>query len=172
MGAMLLLFETPAGHALFKVLDEGKIDKVDVSFFLYMSWHFVVSEVIAMLTVIGSFVDHYHHVFWVHFCLLGCRIVKRVKRSSKRCSAISVRAYLLLHCSEAITERVSFYKDGPCFGGFATALNKYSCGEKFSWREAQLDVLSAGLFLSHARRGSRPEILSVWTSGIFATLRA
>jgi nucleolar protein 58 len=26
---MLLLFETPAGYALFKVLDEGKIKNVD-----------------------------------------------------------------------------------------------------------------------------------------------
>jgi len=28
---MLVLFETPAGFALFKVLDEGKLDKVEVS---------------------------------------------------------------------------------------------------------------------------------------------
>lgn len=27
---MLVLFETPAGFALFKVLDEGKLDKVEV----------------------------------------------------------------------------------------------------------------------------------------------
>lgn len=27
---MLLLFETPAGFALFKVLDEGKLSKVEV----------------------------------------------------------------------------------------------------------------------------------------------
>lgn len=27
---MLLLFETPAGFALFKVLDEGKMSKVEV----------------------------------------------------------------------------------------------------------------------------------------------
>lgn len=26
---MLVLFETPAGHALFKVLDEGKLKDVD-----------------------------------------------------------------------------------------------------------------------------------------------
>ena len=26
---MLVLFETPAGYALFKVLDESKLDKVD-----------------------------------------------------------------------------------------------------------------------------------------------
>lgn len=32
-----MLFETPAGFALFKVLDEGKLDKVEVSYlFLYM----------------------------------------------------------------------------------------------------------------------------------------
>lgn len=29
---MLVLFETPAGFALFKVLDEGKLSKVEVSF--------------------------------------------------------------------------------------------------------------------------------------------
>jgi hypothetical protein len=144
-GAMLLLFETPAGHALFKVLDEGKIDKVDVSFFLYMSWHCVVSEVVAMLTVVGSFVDHYHHVSGVPLCLQGFKIVKWVKRCGKRCPAISVRASLLLHCFEAITERCSIYKDGPCFGGFSTALDKHSCGEKLSRREAQLDVFSACL---------------------------
>lgn len=28
---MLVLFETPAGFALFKVLDEGKLSKVEVS---------------------------------------------------------------------------------------------------------------------------------------------
>jgi len=28
---MLVLFETPAGFVLFKVLDEGKLDKVEVS---------------------------------------------------------------------------------------------------------------------------------------------
>ena len=28
---MLVLFETPAGFALLKVLDEGKLDKVEVS---------------------------------------------------------------------------------------------------------------------------------------------
>lgn len=27
---MILLFETPAGFALFKVLDEGKLNKVEV----------------------------------------------------------------------------------------------------------------------------------------------
>lgn len=30
---MLLLFETPAGFALFKVLDEGKLSKVEVIVF-------------------------------------------------------------------------------------------------------------------------------------------
>ena len=30
---MLLLFETPAGFALFKVLDEGKLSKVEVFVF-------------------------------------------------------------------------------------------------------------------------------------------
>ena len=30
---MLLLFETPAGFALFKVLDEGKLSKVEVIIF-------------------------------------------------------------------------------------------------------------------------------------------
>lgn len=30
---MLLLFETPAGFALFKVLDEGKLSKVEVTYF-------------------------------------------------------------------------------------------------------------------------------------------
>lgn len=33
---MLVLFETPAGFALFKVLDEGKLSKVDVSIYTYM----------------------------------------------------------------------------------------------------------------------------------------
>jgi hypothetical protein len=38
---MLVLFETPAGFALFKVLDEGKLSKVEViasatSLFLYL----------------------------------------------------------------------------------------------------------------------------------------
>jgi nucleolar protein 58 len=28
---LLVLLETPAGFALFKVLDEGKLDKVEVS---------------------------------------------------------------------------------------------------------------------------------------------
>ena len=28
---MLVLFETPAGFALFKVLDEGKLSKVEVT---------------------------------------------------------------------------------------------------------------------------------------------
>lgn len=31
---MLVLFETPAGFALFKVLDEGKLSKVEVMRFL------------------------------------------------------------------------------------------------------------------------------------------
>jgi nucleolar protein 58 len=30
---MLLLFETPAGFALFKVLDEGKLSKIEVIIF-------------------------------------------------------------------------------------------------------------------------------------------
>jgi len=30
---MLVLFETPAGFALFKVLDEGKLSKVEVILF-------------------------------------------------------------------------------------------------------------------------------------------
>jgi len=30
---MLLLFETPAGFAVFKVLDEGKLSKVEVIIF-------------------------------------------------------------------------------------------------------------------------------------------
>ena len=39
---MLVLFETPAGFALFKVLDEGKLSHVEVSgcsvaFFINMS---------------------------------------------------------------------------------------------------------------------------------------
>ena len=29
--AMLVLFETPAGFALFKLLDEGKLEKVEVN---------------------------------------------------------------------------------------------------------------------------------------------
>ncbi|KAL6343936.1 hypothetical protein AAG906_027708 [Vitis piasezkii] len=39
---MLVLFETPAGFALFKVLDEGKLSKLsklDVSFFDVMTSH-------------------------------------------------------------------------------------------------------------------------------------
>lgn len=33
---MLLLFETPAGFAIFKVLDEGKLSKVEVNFAAYV----------------------------------------------------------------------------------------------------------------------------------------
>lgn len=33
---MLLLFETPAGFALFKVLDEGKLSKVDVNELVFL----------------------------------------------------------------------------------------------------------------------------------------
>lgn len=32
---MLVLFETPAGFALFKVLDEGKLDKVEVWIYVF-----------------------------------------------------------------------------------------------------------------------------------------
>lgn len=32
---MLVLFETPAGFALFKVLDEGKLSKVEVKRILF-----------------------------------------------------------------------------------------------------------------------------------------
>lgn len=33
---MLVLFETPAGFALFKVLNEGKLEKVEVIFWLLL----------------------------------------------------------------------------------------------------------------------------------------
>lgn len=36
---MLLLFETPAGFAIFKVLDEGKLSKVEVNFAAYVKTH-------------------------------------------------------------------------------------------------------------------------------------
>lgn len=35
---MLVLFETPAGFALFKVLDEGKLNKVEVFMFKLYVW--------------------------------------------------------------------------------------------------------------------------------------
>ena len=38
---MLVLFETPAGFALFKVLDEGKLSKVEVIIFLHAFLRFV-----------------------------------------------------------------------------------------------------------------------------------
>lgn len=48
---MLVLFETPAGFALFKVLDEGKLSKVEVSshsslihFFCFLFFVFVFIE--------------------------------------------------------------------------------------------------------------------------------
>ena len=34
---MLLLFETPAGFALFKVLNEKKLEKVEVAIFILSS---------------------------------------------------------------------------------------------------------------------------------------
>jgi nucleolar protein 58 len=37
---MLVLFETPAGFALFKVLDEGKLDKVEVSGYCWRCFNF------------------------------------------------------------------------------------------------------------------------------------
>lgn len=57
---MLVLFETPAGFALFKVLDEGKLSKVEViCFFVLLSccsllimthdfWHELESRIWAL----------------------------------------------------------------------------------------------------------------------------
>lgn len=35
---MLVLFETPAGFALFKILDEGKLSKVEVLPFFFLEF--------------------------------------------------------------------------------------------------------------------------------------
>lgn len=45
---MLLLFETPAGFALFKVLDEGKLSKVEVYlvgtlFVILAAWYYFLT---------------------------------------------------------------------------------------------------------------------------------
>ena len=53
---MLLLFETPAGFAVFKVLDEGKLSNVEVitistfsSFFSFLLYRLCLSKTIRVL---------------------------------------------------------------------------------------------------------------------------
>lgn len=53
---MLLLFETAAGFALFKVLDEGKLSKVEVIIFKFSSLHKAVSFMSVFTHYVGMYV--------------------------------------------------------------------------------------------------------------------
>lgn len=57
---MLVLFETPAGFALFKVLDEGKLDKVEVMRpFFYFPWAVLLMSIASIYYLYICFINSF-----------------------------------------------------------------------------------------------------------------
>lgn len=50
---MLLLFETPGGFAIFKVLDEGKLSSVEVTIFTCLRFLFCFYSKYVNLVLVG-----------------------------------------------------------------------------------------------------------------------
>lgn len=79
---MLLLFETPAGFALFKVLDEGKLSKVEVFlvgtlFVIPAAWYSVLTlfSFFFLLQDLGkefSTPDSARQVLFLDYCSYFC----------------------------------------------------------------------------------------------------
>ena len=66
---MLLLFETPGGFAIFKVLDEGKLSNVEV--IIFTCWRLCF-----LFIKFGNFYFKYVNLILVGFgqCVLLCRV--------------------------------------------------------------------------------------------------
>lgn len=61
---MLVLFETPAGFALFKVLDEGKLSKVEVL------WPRYIIACIYIMSILANFLLNFGSMALFFVCLM------------------------------------------------------------------------------------------------------